>query len=89
MKHGFDADHLASIDGLARLQARKGRFALARLSGTLFSSGHGLIVLVAASLLARFEVGQFPRWKVIFSFARQQRINGSRLWRSEIIVRTG
>lgn len=62
MKHGFDADHLASIDGLARLQSRQGRFGLARLSGMLFSSGHGLVVLAAAGLLGRYGIAQLPQW---------------------------
>lgn len=62
MKHGFDADHLASIDGLARLQARHGRFGLARLSGMLFSSGHGLVVLLAASLLGWLGIARLPQW---------------------------
>lgn len=46
IKHGFDADHLATIDGLARCNAARSPRA-ARLSGALFSSGHGLVVLLA------------------------------------------
>ena len=62
MRHGFDADHLATIDGLTRanLQRRPG---WARYCGTLFSLGHGAIVMVIAlsvSLLAgRWAV---PAW---------------------------
>ena len=48
LKHGFDADHLATIDGLARVQARHGRPRLARCAGLLFSAGHGLTILAAA-----------------------------------------
>lgn len=44
LKHGFDADHLATIDGLTRYNARQ-RPALARWCGTLFSLGHGAVVL--------------------------------------------
>lgn len=62
IKHGFDADHLATIDGLARLQARQGRLRLARLSGALFSTGHGLVVLAAACLLQRFGIERLPAW---------------------------
>lgn len=62
IKHGFDADHLASIDGLARLQLRHGRAGLARLSGMLFSSGHGLMLLAAAWLLESCGIGRLPDW---------------------------
>ncbi len=46
-KHGFDADHLATIDGLSRVNARV-RPALSRLCGALFSLGHGLVVVAIA-----------------------------------------
>jgi high-affinity nickel-transport protein len=47
MKHGFDADHLATIDGLTRHNSRV-RPALARYCGTLFSLGHGAVVMAIA-----------------------------------------
>jgi len=48
MRHGFDADHLAAIDGLTRLnQARQP--AVARWCGALFSLGHGAVVLAVAA----------------------------------------
>jgi high-affinity nickel-transport protein len=47
LKHGFDADHLAAIDGLTRHNARLGR-RFARYCGALFSLGHGAIVLAIA-----------------------------------------
>ena len=47
MKHGFDADHLAAIDGLTRYNARA-RPRLARLAGVLFSLGHGAVVVCVA-----------------------------------------
>lgn len=62
LKHGFDADHLASIDGLARLQTRHGRTRLAALSGMLFSSGHGLMILLAAWLLEWSGIARMPSW---------------------------
>lgn len=62
IKHGFDADHLASIDGLARLQSRHGRNRLARMSGMLFSGGHGLVVLTAAWMLEWYGIGRLPHW---------------------------
>lgn len=61
-RHGFDADHLATIDGLTRFNARE-RPALARFCGMLFSLGHGLIVvgiaLTVSVLAARWRA---PEW---------------------------
>ena len=47
MRHGLDADHLAAIDGLTRVSARRGQ-AHARYCGALFSLGHGTVVLAIA-----------------------------------------
>jgi nickel/cobalt transporter (NiCoT) family protein len=62
MKHGFDADHLATIDGLTRYNARTNP-RLARLAGCLFSLGHGavvlLVALVAGSLSSAWHT---PAW---------------------------
>lgn len=62
MKHGFDADHLATIDGLTRYNsASNPRWA--KRCGVLFSLGHGGVVVAIAlgvSLLAgQWEV---PEW---------------------------
>jgi high-affinity nickel-transport protein len=66
MKHGFDADHLATIDGLTRYNARSNP-SLARLCGALFSLGHGsvvlLIALVVSTLAAQWAV---PGWMSVF-----------------------
>jgi len=54
LRHGLDADHLATIDGLARRNAARNP-RLSQLSGTFFSLGHGIVILaiaLAASLLA-------------------------------------
>lgn len=62
IRHGFDADHLAAIDGLATHNATR-RPRVARLCGVLFSLGHGLVVIgvaVAVSLLA--QSWQTPGW---------------------------
>lgn len=62
-KHGLDADHLATIDGLTRFNAAAGRARLARFCGLLFSLGHGTvvcIVAVAAGLL--FSHATIPDW---------------------------
>ncbi|RZI41738.1 nickel transporter [Herbaspirillum sp. HC18] len=62
LKHGFDADHLAAIDGLARLQTRRGQNGLARCAGLLFSLGHGLVLLGAAWAFGQLGVGSLPQW---------------------------
>ena len=46
-RHGLDADHLATIDGLTRYNARSNP-RLARRAGALFSLGHGLVVMLVA-----------------------------------------
>ncbi len=61
-RHGFDADHLATIDGLTRYNARTNP-ALARLCGALFSLGHGLVVCGVALAAASLATGwQTPAW---------------------------
>ena len=61
-KHGFDADHLATIDGLTRYNARTNP-ALARLCGGLFSLGHGLVVCAVAFAAASLTTGwRTPGW---------------------------
>lgn len=63
MKHGMDADHLATIDGLTRFNAAAGRKKLARLCGFLFSLGHGIVVcIVAVATSFLFQQGAVPAW---------------------------
>ena len=63
MKHGMDADHLATIDGLTRFNASSGRKGLARLCGFLFSLGHGCVVCVVAVTTSHlFQQGTVPQW---------------------------
>src|ERR1019366_1410169 len=62
LRHGFDADHLAAIAGLAFHNAAT-RPRLARLCGALFSLGHGVVVVGVAlgvSLLA--QAWRVPQW---------------------------
>jgi high-affinity nickel-transport protein len=62
LKHGFDADHLATIDGLTRFNARHQR-PFARYCGALFSLGHGIVVVaiaIAVGLIS--EKWDAPRW---------------------------
>lgn len=66
MKHGFDADHLAAIDGLTRYNARS-RPRLARAAGVLFSLGHGVVVAgVALGVSMLAHVWQVPQWLEAF-----------------------
>jgi high-affinity nickel-transport protein len=61
-RHGLDADHLATIDGLTRFNSR-GRPRLARLCGALFSLGHGLVVCAVAGAAASLSLQwAAPRW---------------------------
>jgi high-affinity nickel-transport protein len=66
LKHGFDADHLATIDGLTRYNMRSNP-RLARFCGVLFSLGHGAVVVaisLTVSTLARHW--QVPQWLELF-----------------------
>jgi high-affinity nickel-transport protein len=66
LKHGFDADHLAAIDGLTRLSSRRRR-PWARACGALFSLGHGLVVLaIAGGLGLLSERWAPPAWLDVF-----------------------
>jgi high-affinity nickel-transport protein len=62
IKHGFDADHLATIDGLTRHGMRIGA-PHARWSGALFSLGHGAVVIAIAILVGTASsTWQAPEW---------------------------
>ncbi len=62
MRHGFDADHLATIDGLTRFNA-SARPRLARFCGVLFSLGHGLVVVIVALAVSMVAARwQAPGW---------------------------
>jgi high-affinity nickel-transport protein len=61
-KHGLDADHLATIDGLTRYNLQHAP-ARARWCGTLFSLGHGAIVMIIALAVgAASSHWQVPHW---------------------------
>jgi len=51
LRHGVDADHLAAVDGIARLNAETSP-RLARYGGALFALGHGAVVVLVAGLVA-------------------------------------
>jgi high-affinity nickel-transport protein len=62
MRHGFDADHLAAIDGMT-CHNHKVRPGLARYCGALFSLGHGaVVVVVALSVSLLTETWHPPAW---------------------------
>lgn len=62
MKHGMDADHLATIDGFVRGNAVS-RPRLARFSGMLFSLGHGAVVISVATAAALMSgTWTLPAW---------------------------
>src|SRR5260370_13247179 len=62
LRHGMEPDHLATVDGLARHNARD-RPRVARWSGCFFSLGHGVIVtLVAGFVAATLHDGAAPEW---------------------------
>ena len=62
LRHGLDADHLATIDGLTRFNAES-RPALARWCGALFSTGHGaVIILVAITFSTAATQYMIPSW---------------------------
>jgi len=62
VRHGFDADHLATIDGLTRYNARANP-RLSRSAGALFSLGHGVVVIVVALVAGSLATGwQTPGW---------------------------
>lgn len=65
-RHGFDADHLAVIDGMTRYNSGENP-RLARYCGALFSLGHGLVV-VFISLFVSTVAGHWkiPEWLEAF-----------------------
>jgi len=61
-RHGLDADHLATIDGLTRVGSRGG-VRHARYSGVLFSLGHGTVVVAIAALVGLWSARwHTPAW---------------------------
>jgi high-affinity nickel-transport protein len=61
-KHGLDADHLATIDGLTRHNLRQGCLR-ARWCGALFSLGHGgIVLLIALGVGLASQQWQTPLW---------------------------
>jgi high-affinity nickel-transport protein len=67
LRHGFDPDHIAIIDGVGmRLSATKPR--LVAWSGTLFALGHGSVITAVAVMISLFNHSfHFPEpvWRLL------------------------
>jgi len=62
LRHGLDADHIATIDAMTRLHARRGHHS-ARWCGTLFALGHGVVVMAIVGAVAlASRRWQPPEW---------------------------
>src|SRR5262245_59050691 len=59
LKHGMDADHLTTIDGLTRFNIRDNKN-IARFCGFFFSLGHGAVVMMVALIIGTFAT----HWEV-------------------------
>lgn len=60
-RHGFDADHIAVVDGMTRMRQLHGSYWTSRLVGAQFAIGHSAIILVA-SLLLHGQSAALPAW---------------------------
>ena len=61
IRHGFDLDHLATIDSITRTLKENAR--LSKFVGLLFSLGHGLVVIVMCIIIGSgFIQTQSPHW---------------------------
>ena len=61
LRHGFDADHIAVVDGMTRSRQLNGSYWSARLVGAQFALGHGTAILLAAVLLFGQSI-VLPAW---------------------------
>jgi nickel/cobalt transporter (NiCoT) family protein len=59
-RHGFDADHIAVVDGMTRARQLQG-FWTSRLVGAQFALGHSAVILLA-SLLLHGQSAALPQW---------------------------
>lgn len=60
-RHGFDADHIAVVDGMTRARQLQGSYWTSRLVGAQFALGHSAIILLA-SLLLHGQSAALPAW---------------------------
>ena len=61
LRHGFDADHIAVVDGMTRVRQLHGSYWTARLVGAQFALGHAATILLA-SLLLHGQSAALPAW---------------------------
>jgi high-affinity nickel-transport protein len=60
-RHGFDADHIAVVDGMTRARQLHCSYWTSRLVGAQFALGHSATILVA-SLLLHGQSAALPAW---------------------------
>ncbi len=60
-RHGFDADHIAVVDGMTRSRQLHRNYWTARLVGLQFAAGHSATIMVAA-LLMFGQGAALPSW---------------------------
>ena len=60
-RHGFDADHIAVVDGMTRARQLHRSYWSARLVGLQFAAGHSATILAAAVLLFG-QAAALPDW---------------------------
>ncbi|KTD40574.1 DNA repair protein [Legionella parisiensis] len=61
IRHGFDLDHLATIDSITRIVSPN-RY-LSKVVGFLFSFGHGLVVILISLIVGNgFAPSHIPEW---------------------------
>lgn len=60
-RHGFDADHIAVVDGMTRVRQLQGSYWTSRLVGAQFALGHSATILLA-SLLLHGQSTSLPAW---------------------------
>lgn len=61
LRHGFDADHIAVVDGMTRARQLNGSYWTSRLVGAQFALGHSATILLA-SLLLHGQSAALPAW---------------------------
>lgn len=65
VRHGFDLDHLATIDAITRTV--KANVLLSKFVGFLFSLGHGIVVIGISIVIASGVIqAQAPLWLAFF-----------------------
>lgn len=61
IKHGFDLDHLATIDAISRVVRRN--YFLSKITGILFSLGHGIVVILFSLIIGSgLMQSHIPEW---------------------------